>query len=227
MKNINIPGKFLKFGEFQRKGHNEKEVDPRQITNIASSEKVIYLTFDMCPTKELNEDLIQWLIDEGHEATFFVCVDWIKQNRNRNLEFLNHSKFSIGGHGFHHVDTLEQSDDEQSDDIRLACEWWESEMGKKIKWYRVPFGHPTEVTFQELKKRGMKCASWSGPVFDKVAKGISVNLNELAELYIQNQLKSGDIWIMHANGEGKNTFDLLKSFTSKIQKKGYSYRKLN
>lgn len=227
MKNLNLPNAFLKYGEFQKKGHNEKEIDSRQIKRISTDEKVIYLTFDMCPTKELDEDLIDWLIGEGHEATFFVCVDWIKQNRDKNLSFLNHSGFTIGGHGFHHVDTLKQSNEEQIKDIDLACNWWKTEMGKKIKWYRVPFGHPTETTFQELEKRRMKCASWSGPVFDKVAKGLSVDPNSLAKEYTENQIRPGDIWIMHANGEGKNTFSILKSFTEMIQEKGFSYRKLD
>ena len=31
MKFLNVPSRFMKFGEFQRRGHNDKEVDPRHI----------------------------------------------------------------------------------------------------------------------------------------------------------------------------------------------------
>jgi peptidoglycan/xylan/chitin deacetylase (PgdA/CDA1 family) len=226
MKNLNISHRFLKFGEYQRKGHNEKELDPREIKRIDTTDKVVYLTFDMCPTKELATDVIDWLISNKIQATFFVCVDWYKQNQDKDLSFLDNPLFTIGGHGFHHVDPLLQSNDEQSTDITNAVSFWLKEKNKKIEWYRVPHGHPTETTFEKFRELNIKSASWSGPVFDKVVKGLDRKPNELAKFYVENSIQPGDIWIMHANGEGINTFELLKQFTEKIQSQGYSYRKL-
>jgi len=225
MKNLDVSHKFLKFGEFQQKGHNEKEIDPRQIKCIPTDEKIVHLTFDMCPTSELATDIIDWLIANKHQATFFVCVDWLKRNEDKDLSFLDNPLFTIGGHGFQHIDPLKQSNSEQSEDITSACDYW-NERNKKIEWYRVPYGHPTETTFTEFDKRGIKCASWSGPVFDKVAKNLHRKPNELARDYVENYLRNGDIWVMHANGEGINTFEILKEFTGIIQSKGFEYRKL-
>ena len=225
MKNLDIPHRFLKFGEFQDKGHNEKDIDARQITRIKTFEKIIYLTFDMCPSSVLDEDIINWLVANKYEATFFICVDWLWKNKDKDLSFIDNPLFTIGGHGFHHVDTLKQSNDEQSADISLACNFWQ-DRGNEIKWYRVPYGHPTETTFTELNRRGIKCASWSGPVFDRVATGLKIKPNELARNYIDNNMRRGDLWVMHANGEGIDTFNILKEFTEAIYAKGFEYRKL-
>jgi peptidoglycan/xylan/chitin deacetylase (PgdA/CDA1 family) len=225
MKNLNISSKFLKFGEFQRKGHNEKDMDSRHIKRI-EGEKAIYLTFDMCPSSKLDSDIIDFLKKNKYEASFFVCVDWIEANQGEfDFSFLNDPSFTIGGHGYHHIDPLKQSDDEQLEDLNKALNYW-IDSGKKIRWYRTPFGHPTEKTFSFLENNGIKCASWSGPVFDKKDGGVNYNPNDAAKFYVENSLQDGDIVLMHANGQGINTLKILKEFTYELSKQGYKFKKL-
>jgi peptidoglycan/xylan/chitin deacetylase (PgdA/CDA1 family) len=226
MKNINTPSRILKFGEFQRKGHNEKEMDSRHIKRIEGG-KNLYLTFDICPSSKLDVDVIKFLLDSDYEASFFPCVQWIEMNEGKSdLTFLNNSSFTIGGHGYKHIDPLKQSDDEQIEDLNKALNYWK-DAGKSIKWYRVPYGHPTETTFSFLKSKGIKCASWSGPVFDKKEeRAVNLNPNEAAKFYIENSLIDGDIILMHANGEGINTLKVLKDLTWDLSKLGYKFKKL-
>lgn len=225
MKNINAPSKILKFGDFQRKGHNDKEMDFRHIKRIGE-DKVIYLTFDICPSTKLDTEIIDFLTSSNYEASFFVCVDWVRKNQGSlDFSFLDNPSFTIGGHGFRHIDPLKQSNDEQLEDLNKALNYW-TDLGKKIHWYRTPYGHPNETTFSFLEKNGIKCASWSGPVFDKKSDGIHLNPNEAAKFYIENSLRNGDIVLMHANGEGINTLKLLKEFTYNLSKQGYKFKKL-
>ena len=215
---------FLKFGDYiQRKGHMDKEMDSRQIKNLKTDS--IYLTFDFCPSSEIDTKVINWLIDNKIKATFFICAEWMEMNEGKDMSFIDNHLFTIGGHGFKHTDPLEQSDEEQVKDINLALRFWQLNK-KEIKWYRVPYGHPTDPALQLFHKLGIKCASWSGPVLDKKAPNLKDNTFKEATEYIKNYLKSGDLYIAHANGEGYRTVEILEFIKKTVESKGLSFDKL-
>jgi len=231
MKNLDIASTFLKFGDFQRKGHMEKELDPRQITRISDENSPyksssIYLTFDLCPSHSLDMKIMKWLEDNKAGATFFVNVDWLNKNKDADLSFLTNPQFTIGGHGFKHVDTLKQSNFQQSLDIHMCYEELSKRLEIPVKWYRVPFGHPTETTFKQLNKLGLKCASWSGPVLDKEAKEISQKNEKEYQAFFNLSLRSGDLLILHANGTGIDTIEILEQLKEIAKERGYTFDKL-
>ena len=226
MKNtLNIPHQFLRFGDYQKVSNNQKEFDSRQIKRLDVKDSV-FLTFDMCPSDSLATDVIDWLVENKIPATFFVNVRWFLENKStEDISFLKNPLFTIGGHGYDHIDPMKQSDEEQYEDIKAALEFW-NDWDIKIKWYRVPHGHPTEKTFETFNQFGLSCASWSGPVFDKKIKHLHIDPNERARFFIENSLESGDIILMHANGTGINTLEILKELNAKVHSKGYTYRHL-
>ena len=231
MKNLDIASTFLKFGDFQRKGHMEKELDPRQITRIDDSNSPyksnsIYLTFDLCPSHGLDLKVMKWLDDNKAGATFFVNIDWLNSNKDTDLSFLTNSQFTIGGHGFKHVDTLKQSNAQQALDIHMCYDELTKRITEPIKWYRVPFGHPTETTFKELSKLGLKCASWSGPVLDREVKEISQKNEKEYQTFFDLSLRSGDLLILHANRTGIDTLEILEQLKKIAEERGYTFDKL-
>lgn len=209
MKNINVNNSiFLKYGEFiQRKGHMDKEMDFRLVKTLKTDS--FYLTFDFCPTSEIDRGVINWLIDNKIKATFFICAEWMSMNSGKDMSFIDNDLFTIGGHGFKHIDPLEQSDKEQLKDINLAIDFWKQNK-KEIKWYRVPYGHFTDFGIQTLMSKGINCASWTGPVLDKKAKYIEDDVHKLSKKWISQYSKAGDIFVGHANGEGIKTLETLK-----------------
>jgi peptidoglycan/xylan/chitin deacetylase (PgdA/CDA1 family) len=225
IKNLNVSNSFLKYGDFQRKGHNEKELDKRQIKRIETEKKEIFLTFDICPSDSLDMEIFDWLIDNHIQASLFITVESMNTHKYLN-NIIENSNFTIGGHGYKHLDPLKQSIEEANRDIQAAYDWWLNEKSIKLKWYRVPYGHPTDSSINKMNSLGLKCASWTGPIFDRKAKGVKTNPNEEAKFYIDNNLHPGDIWVMHPNGTGINTFDILKESTKKIKDLGFVYKKL-
>jgi peptidoglycan/xylan/chitin deacetylase (PgdA/CDA1 family) len=225
--NLNISNRFLKYGEYVKIDNNTKEFDSRQISSLFVMDKSVFLTFDMCPTNELDVEVIEYLIENRIPATFFVNVRWFLQNKSQwDLSFLKNPLFTIGAHGYDHIDPLKQSDEEAIHDIELCLEFW-SDFDIKIKWYRVPHGHPSEAVLNYFEKNGLKCASWEGPVFDKQSKYTQYHPNDAAKIYIKNSLKPGDILIMHANGEGLNTIDILKMTVDECKTRGFGFRALS
>jgi peptidoglycan/xylan/chitin deacetylase (PgdA/CDA1 family) len=227
MKHLDVKSTFLKFGEFQRKGHNDKETDSRHIKRIESSPKSIFLTFDMCPSHQLDNEVIEWLTDNKIKASFFININWLNSNSQKsNLSFIDNPLFTIGGHGYNHVDTLKQSNKEQSEDIHRAYDELNKRLNEPIKWYRVPFGHPTETSFKVFKELGLKCASWSGPVFDRATEEVKKNNHKGYQSYIDLSLRGGDILILHANGTGIKTLEILKELEKIVKERGYIFDKL-
>lgn len=222
-----IKGTFKSFFDYIRvKGHNEKEFDPNQIQKIdTKGEKILYLTFDTCPTDEVDFEIINWLIDNKIKSTIFLNVEWYERNYEKGLQFLESDLFSIGGHGHQHIRPARQNFDEQFKDISSCIDFIRRELRVNLKWYRSPYGKPNEDTINILKNFGIKFASWRGYVFDKTAPGLP-DPNELSKNYIENYTQSGDIWVFHINGEGIKTFEVLKNSYNWAVKNGYRFEKL-
>jgi peptidoglycan/xylan/chitin deacetylase (PgdA/CDA1 family) len=113
-----IKGSFKTFREYIKiTGHNDKELDPKQFTRIKSNDRVLYLTFDTCPTDEVDYQIINWLIDNKIPSTIFLNIKWMMKNEDKDLSFLSNDLFEIGGHGFDHRRPTTQNIGEQRRDI--------------------------------------------------------------------------------------------------------------
>lgn len=221
-----IKGEFKTFHNFIKiKGHGEKEIDPNQITNIKTAEKCLYLTFDTCPTSEVDFEIVDFLIGNSIESTIFLNASWYYKNKHQNLDFLKNPLFAIGGHGFLHKRPLNQDYTEQKGDIAACLDFLKLELDIKPKWYRVPYGKPNEDTINIFRENGLKCASWAGHVFDKTdLEGDDVD--DKAFFYLKHFTIPGDILIFHINGEGINTLATLKKACNRAYNNGFKFKKL-
>lgn len=222
-----IKGTFKTFREYIKiTGHNDKELDPKQFTRLKTDKKVLYLTFDTCPTNEVDYPIIDWLIENKIPATIFLNIKWLQNNGDKDLSFLKNDLFSIGGHGYNHKRPTTQNLAEQRRDINRCIKTIETEIGNVVKWYRAPYGKPNEDTINILDSKGISYASWAGHVFDKAAPEVE-NPNEIALDYMEKYTKTGDIWIFHINKEGENSLETLKKAYNWAINNGYSFEKLS
>lgn len=221
-----IKGTFKTFFDYvDVKGHNDKEFDPNQITNMKTDDKILYLTFDTCPTNSVDYDIVNWLIKNQIQSTIFLNIEWYKNNKNKDLSFLKNDLFTIGGHGFQHIRPMRQNYEEQKRDILQCVDFIKNELDIDIKFYRSPYGRPNEDTINILNELNIKFVSWSGYIFDKTQINHS-KPNETSIGYIKKYTMPGDIWIMHINKEGINTFETLKKAFDIVTNKGYQFVKL-
>lgn len=221
-----IKGSFKTFREYIKiTGHNDKELDPKQFTRIKSSDKFLYLTFDTCPTDEVDYQIVNWLVENKIPATIFLNIKWLTRNEGKDLSFLSDDLFSIGGHGYDHKRPTSQNLGEQRRDINRCIKTIKEKYGKEVKWYRSPYGKPNEDTINVLDTNNISYASWAGHIFDKAAPDVN-NPNEIALDYMKKYTMSGDIWIFHINKEGENSFETLKKAYDWAIENGYSFKKL-
>lgn len=221
-----IKGTFKSFYDYVKiTGHNDKEIDPKQYIRINTDEKVLYLTFDTCPTPDCDFEIVNWLLENKIPATIFLNIGWYKENYSKGLQFLENDLFEIGGHGYYHERPMRQSYAEQTADIDACVNFIYNEFRKNVKWYRSPYGKPNEDTISILDSLGIKYASWAGHVFDKAAPEAR-DPNEASKNYMENFTKPGDIWIFHINKEGQNSFEVLKNAYNWAMREGYRFEKL-
>lgn len=219
-----ILGHFKTYKNFiEIKGHNDRFIDPLQIKSL--NDNCIYLTFDTCPTSEVNFDVIKWLHENEIEHTIFLNSNWYKLNSSKDLSFLKSPLCTIGGHGFNHKRAFHMTYDEQYEDVLKCKDFIKDELGIDIKWYRSPWGRPNEDTHKILSTLDLRFASWSGFIFDKQSDESKIDLQKSSIDYIKNNIKGGEILIFHINGQGKNTLGLLKE-TYNILKSKYDFKKL-
>jgi peptidoglycan/xylan/chitin deacetylase (PgdA/CDA1 family) len=222
-----IKGTFKTFHDYIKiTGHNDKELDPKQNIRIKTDEKVLYLTFDTCPTNEVDYQILNWLVENKIPATIFLNIKWFKNNEDKNLTFLKSDQFEIGGHGFEHKRPTRQNLPEQRRDINRCVKFIKDELDRDVKWYRAPYGKPNEDTINVLEDKGISYASWAGHIFDKAAPDVE-NPNETALDYMKKYTMPGDIWIFHINKEGQNSFEILKEAYTWAIDNGYSFAKLS
>ena len=221
-----IKGTFKTFHNFIKIiGHNDKEIDPKQFTRIDTEEKVLYLTFDTCPTNGVDFDTVNWLTENKIPATIFLNIEWYKTNKSQDLSFLKSSQFTIGGHGFNHKRPSRQDLREQTYDVDSCVNFIQNELKREVKWYRCPYGKPNEDTINILEPLGIRYASWAGHVFDKSVPDLA-NPNKVALSYLSQHTRPGDILLFHINGEGINTLEILKIAYTWAIEQGYSFKKL-
>ena len=222
-----IKGTFKSFHDYIKiTGHNNKELDPKQNIRIKTDEKVLFLTFDTCPTNEIDYDIVNWLVENKIQSTIFLNIKWLKMNEGKDFSFINNDIFEIGGHGYDHKRPTRQNLAEQRRDINRCIKTIKEDFGKEVKWYRSPYGKPNEDTINILDEKGISYASWAGHVFDKAAPEIE-NPNEIALDYMEKYTQNGDIWIFHINKEGQNSFEILKEAYKWAIDNGYSFKKLS
>ncbi|MFB4158329.1 polysaccharide deacetylase family protein [Geomicrobium sp. JSM 1781026] len=75
------------------------------MTRLDTNDPVVALTFDLCGGphgKELDEELLDYLIRENIHATLFVNYRWIQDNKEQFLALNDNPLFQIENHGTEH-----------------------------------------------------------------------------------------------------------------------------
>lgn len=200
-------------------------------TRLATTEKVIALTFDACGSARgmaLDTRLVEFLEKEDVSATFFINDRWIEPNRAAFQRLAANRLFEIGNHGYRHRPasvtgrsvygiTGTRSVAELVDEIELSARRIESITGKKPRFYRAGTAYYDEVAVRIAADLGEEVA------------GFSV-LGDAGATFTRQQVKKallaarpGDIVIMHMNHPESGTADGVMDAVPELKKQGYRF----
>lgn len=115
------------------------------VWNIATKEKVVYLTFDDGPTPGVTEQVLGLLKQYKAKATFFCLGEQVAQNPDL-FNLLKEELHAIGNHSWSHPNGWKTSDATYFEDVEKAAQLISSSL------FRPPYGKASKAQVKELKK---------------------------------------------------------------------------
>lgn len=119
---------------------------PNVITQIRSSEKTIYLTFDDGPIPEVTPWVLEQLEQYNAKATFFCIGDNVQKHPDIFTQLLEQGH-TVGNHTFHHLNGWNTSVKEYIENIRKCAEVVKSDL------FRPPYGRITRKQYKALSQQ--------------------------------------------------------------------------
>jgi peptidoglycan/xylan/chitin deacetylase (PgdA/CDA1 family) len=204
-------------------------------TRLATTEKVIALTFDACGSGKgmgLDSRLVEFLEKERVPATLFINARWIEPNRAAFDRLAANPLFEIENHGYRHRPASvtgrsaygiagTRSAEELVDEIELNARGIERLTGRKPRFFRAGTAYYDEVAVRIAAELGEKIAGFS-------------LLGDAGATYSREQVEKallaaspGDIVILHMNhpesGTGAGVIDAVPV----LKKRGFRFVRLS
>jgi peptidoglycan-N-acetylglucosamine deacetylase len=228
-------------------------IDPRlrgviRSVRLPPNEKSIALTFDLCeePYEVSGYDgrIIDYLRDEGVEATFFAGGKWLLTHDERAQQLLSDPLFEVGNHTWEHRNLRIVSEPVLKSEIESAQAAYEevrqnferklckpagpeaSTAGpapERMSLFRFPFGACDERSLQAVNDAGLLAIQWT------FASGDPAPLQTPEKMVkaVLSRVRPGAILIFHANGRGWHTAEALREIIPRLKEAGYKFRKVS
>ena len=175
----------------------------------------IALTFDLCPVRKgagYDKALIEYLIDHHIPATFFMSGKWIAKHDPEEEQLLGVAFFEVGTHGEVHAHLPMHNADEQRMEILGPVKLLSEHYAHDTVLFRPPFGEYNEVTVDVVKTLGLRLVQWN---IESGDPDPSLSAEHILAR-IEKRAKAGSIVVLHANGKGKHTRQIVERLTADI-----------
>ena len=196
-------------------------------SNIKSSPKIVYLTFDDGPSK-LTPDVLTILAQHNIKATFFVLGSQAKTSPEliRQIADAGHV---IGNHTYNHnYSELYKHFGQLWKQIKQTEEIVRQITDKRPDLVRAPggtYGHFNKQTFSLLAQAGYKVFDWDVDSGDSKRRGVPAA--EIVKNITSAKLKNEMVVLMHDGAGHQETVKALPAIIKYYKQQGYSFGTLN
>jgi peptidoglycan/xylan/chitin deacetylase (PgdA/CDA1 family) len=199
-----------------------------------TSERVIALTFDACGTpagNRLDQELINFLIDEQVPATLFINQQWIEANKDAFLDLAKNPLFQIENHGTYHKPLSMKgqsaygipgtsSVDEVINEVMENYQTIYQLTGERSTFFRSGTAHYDEVSVAILKELGIQVVN-----FDiNGDAGATFSAEQVKHSLLQAE--PGSIAILHMNQPDSGTAEGVQAAVPLLKSEGFRFVKL-
>jgi peptidoglycan-N-acetylglucosamine deacetylase len=154
--------------------------------------KKVAISFDDGPDSNYTPVVLDLLKQQGIQAAFFVVGNKVEMNREiiRRIDQEGHI---LGGHSYSHHFFFDLFPAHQmNNELELTENLVMKITGKRMRWFRPPYGVTNPVLAREVRKLGYHVIGWSLKSKDTVI----VDSQELLER-LQKKIRSGDLILFH------------------------------
>jgi len=189
-------------------------------------EKKIALSFDACPSSTrggYDARIPRILIDSGVPATFFLSGKWITRHRRAALELASVPAFELGNHSYSHPHCPALSDDSIRNEVQRTETLLSGITHTSAHLFRPPFVETDQRVDSIVHSLGLTTA-----MFDLASGDPDSTISEERLLRsVVSQTRNGSIIVMHVNGRGWHTAEILPEVIRILRKKGFTFVKVS
>lgn len=179
------------------------------------NKKQVALTFDDGPDATVTPAIIRTLDQYGIKGSFFFVGSRVKENPEV-VQLAAKSGHLVLGHSYLHEDLTTKNLQGIAADLIQTENEIEQVIGKKPALLRPPFGETDEQVVKAAKQNGNTIILWSIDTLDwsqKEAENIRKN--------VMDNVRNGDIILMHSNEDKSETANAVPMIISELQQQGF------
>lgn len=184
--------------------------------NGDTTSKLIALTFDDGPNKDVTPKVLNLLEKYNINATFF-CIGSRIAGNEALVQRIHQNGHIIGNHSYSHANTF---DFFSTSKVKLELEKTEqlilSITGKQMQLFRPPFGITNPKIAKVVSLSDYKTIGWSIRTFDAVSDNKKRILKK-----VNDQLQNGSVILLHDVNE--YVLDILEEIILLAQSRGYGF----
>lgn len=175
----------------------------------------IALTFDLCPVRKspgYDQALVDYLTEHKIPATFFMSGQWIAKHDPEVEQLLGIGFFEVGTHGEVHAHLPMHSAEEQRKEILGPITMLSEHYAHEARLFRPPFGEYDGVTVDLVKSLGLQFIQWN---IESGDPDPTLSADQILAR-IEKRARPGSIVVLHANGKGKQTRQVIQRLTTEV-----------
>lgn len=186
----------------------------KAICSAPVAEKIIALTFDDGPDRNLTPQVLEILKEHNAKGNFF-CIGRKASDNPELLKQIDNANHIIGSHSYSHSVFFDfYSKGRIADELKKTEDVIHSATGKKVNYFRPPFGVTNPPLSKAVGKMNYKVIGWNIRSLDTLITGSGKVLNRIIP-----KIKPGAIILLHDNNP--RLPDILRKLLRYCDDKGY------
>ena len=203
-----------------------EQLDTLALLHGSRIEKKIALTFDACPSSTHNgydSCIVQTLVDSGVPATFFVSGKWILRHKREAKYLASVSFFELGNHSYSHPHCLNISDDSIQHELQRTELLLKKISKTSSRLFRPPYVETDGRIIRIAQNLGLVTVMYDLAPGDP---DTTISRERLIR-YITSHVRNGSIIVLHVNGRGWHTAEVLPEIIQSLRCKGFVFKKIS
>lgn len=179
-----------------------------------TGKKLVALTFDDGPNLDITPLVLDKLEKHGVVASFFLIGKYINEDTKPVMERQLELGCELANHSWNHNQMNQYTEDEIIDEIEKTNNIINEMVNVTPQFFRPPYIATSPTMYETIDLpfiNGINCLDWDG----------SVSAEERVES-ILNNVKDGDIILLHDFSGNKNTVDALDAIIQGLLDDGYA-----
>ena len=175
----------------------------------------VALTFDLCPVRKgtgYDQALIDYLIEQKIPATFFMSGKWMARHEQQVQALLQIPFFEVGTHGEVHAHLPLHSSEEQKQEILGPVRLLKTKYSHNAILFRPPYGEFNDDTVNVVRALGLQFILWNAVSGDPDQ---TITAGQIEDR-LKRSVKKGSVIVMHANGKGKHTHEIVQNLHDQL-----------